>query len=170
MAKLIPAYIIIVLDQFSKLKMKSLYENENFFYDSLLCGILKFRFYENPGLAFGISVGSLGWLLFVITVLITFYILYYLLKSDTLDIYESCALSLILGGAVGNLIDRGLTLFDIFDYNGVIDFIDIGIFTHSFRWPYIFNIADLSVSVGIAIFIFCSFLNSNSDELNNEEA
>ena len=169
MAKLIPAYIVIVLDQFSKLKMKSLHQSGEFFYDPILCGILKFKFYENPGLAFGISVGSLGWLLFIVTVLITFYILYYLLKSDVLSIYESCALSLILGGAVGNLIDRGFALFDLFGYNGVIDFIDIGLFTHSFRWPYIFNIADLSDSMGIAIFIICSFSNSNSDELNDEK-
>ncbi len=169
MAKLIPAYIIVVLDQFSKLKMKSLYESGEFFYDPILGGLLKFKFYENPGLAFGISVGSLGWLLFIITVLITFYILYYLLKTDDFGVYESFALSLILGGAVGNLIDRGFALFNLFGYNGVIDFIDIGVFTHSFRWPYIFNIADLSVSIGILIFITHSFLNSNSDELNNEK-
>jgi len=169
-AKLLPAYIIIVLDQLSKLKMKSLYESGNFFYDSLLGGILKFKFYENPGLAFGIRIGSFGWLLFIITILITIYILYYLLTSDNLDMYESYALSLILGGAIGNLIDRGLSLFNLFGYNGVIDFIDIGIFTNTFRWPYIFNIADLSVSIGIGIFIVCSFLNSDSDELNNEKA
>ena len=167
MRKLAPAYIVILLDQLSKLKIRSLYYSGDFPNEPIFYGILKFKFYENPGLAFGISVGSLGWLLFIITALITSYIFYHLLMGKNFYRYESLALSLILGGAIGNLIDRSFTLFNLFGYNGVIDFIDLG-FGDSFRWPYIFNLADMSVSIGIIIFITCSFFNSKPNELDNE--
>ena len=78
--------------------------------------------------------------------------------------YESLSLSLILGGALGNLLDRAFTLFQIAGYKGVIDFIDIGLKNESaWRW-YIFNIADMSVSIGICLYLLCSYLYSNSNE------
>ena len=80
---------------------------------------------------------------------------------------EILSLNFILGGAIGNLIDRSFTLFNLFDYRGVIDFIDIGI-SGFYRWPYIFNVADMSVTVGIIIFIFSSYLYSNQSNANNE--
>ena len=168
MRKLAPAYIVILLDQLSKLKIRGLhYGPEDFPSGPFFYGILKFKFLENPGLAFGIGVGSLGWLLLIVTVLITSYIFYYLLMGKNFYRYESLALSFILGGAIGNLIDRSFTLFNLFGYNGVIDFIDLG-FGNSFRWPYIFNLADMSVSIGIIIFITCSLFNSKTNELDNE--
>ena len=131
--------------------------------------LLKFTYIENPGLAFGISVGNLGWLLFIVTILITLYIIHYLLFGENLLRCEILALNLILGGAIGNLIDRGFTLLNLFDYKGVIDFIDIGI-GDFYRWPYIFNIADLNVSLGIIIFILCSYFNSKPEDLEDEVA
>ena len=58
-------------------------------------------------------------------------------------------LALILGGAIGNLIDRS-TIFFSEHYQGVVDFIDVGIGTS--RW-YIFNIADSAVTVGILFYL-----------------
>ena len=55
----------------------------------------------------------------------------------------------------------------MFNYGGVIDFIDIGLFENSWRW-YIFNIADLSVSIGILLYIFYSYIYSSLDEIENE--
>ena len=80
---------------------------------------------------------------------------------------ERLSLNFILGGAIGNLIDRGFTLFNLFDYRGVIDFIDLGI-TGIYRWPYIFNVADMSVTIGIIIFIISTYLHNNQ-EVNNYE-
>ena len=57
-------------------------------------------------------------------------------------------LALILGGAIGNLIDRS-SIFFVEHYEGVVDFIDVGIGT--FRW-YTFNIADTAVTVGIILY------------------
>ena len=58
-------------------------------------------------------------------------------------------LALILGGAIGNLIDRS-TIFFSEHYQGVVDFIDVGIGTS--RW-YTFNIADSAVTVGILLYL-----------------
>ena len=58
-------------------------------------------------------------------------------------------LSLILGGAIGNLIDRSAIFFSK-HYEGVVDFIDVGI--GASRW-YTFNIADSAVTVGILLYL-----------------
>ena len=166
MSRLIFAFIVVIIDQFSKLMVKNS-SLTPYIPEEILGNILRFTYIENPGLAFGVSVGNLGWLLFVITVLITLYILYYILFEENLLGCEILALNLILGGAIGNLIDRSFTLLNLFNYKGVIDFIDIGI-GDFYRWPYIFNIADLNVSLGIIIFILCSYSNSKQNELENE--
>ena len=165
MLRILPALIIVTLDQLSKYFIKSsffLFESSSIFGQ-----YLKFTYIENPGLAFGLSVGKLSWVLFLFTLLITIYIGIFLLKNKELMKYEVIALSFILGGAIGNLIDRGFSLFGLFNYNGVIDFINIGLFEQSFRW-YIFNIADLSVSIGIGYYIFCYYFCSRSDSLEHE--
>ncbi len=167
MPKLALAFIVVIIDQFSKLMVK--YSDLTPIPENILGNLLRFTHIENPGLAFGISVGSFSWLLFIITVLITLYIMYYLLFGDNLLKGEALSLNFILGGAIGNLIDRGLTLFNLFDYKGVIDFIDIGI-GDFYRWPYIFNIADLSVTTGITIFILSSYMYSRQNDLEDEIA
>ena len=165
MPRLIFAFIVVIIDQFSKLMVKN--SSLTPIPEEIFANILRFTYIENPGLAFGISVGNLGWLLFVITVLITLYILYYILFEENLLGCEILALNLILGGAIGNLIDRSFTLLNLFNYKGVIDFIDIGI-GDFYRWPYIFNIADLNVSLGIIILILSSY--SKQNELEDEIA
>ena len=165
MKKIIPAFSIVLIDQLSKYIIKSNYTL--FQSQPVIVEYLKFTYIENPGLAFGLSVGSLSWLLFLITLFITIYILRYIVITSELIKYEYIALTFILGGAIGNLIDRGFSLFGLFGYQGVIDFIDIGLFEHSYRW-YIFNIADLSVSIGIGCYIFCSYFCSRSDRLEHD--
>jgi signal peptidase II len=167
MNKLMITFVIVIIDQFSKLMIK--YNLISASPKDILGDFLRFTYVENPGLAFGVSVGSFGWLLFIVTVLITLYIIYYLFSDMTLVRAEILSLNFILGGAIGNLIDRTFTLFNLFDYRGVIDFIDIGL-SNFYRWPYIFNIADMSVTVGIIIFIFSSYLYSNQNNINNETA
>jgi len=167
MNKLMIAFVIVIIDQFSKLMIK--FNLISASPKDILGDFLRFTYIENPGLAFGVSVGSFGWLLFIVTVLITLYIIYYIFSDMTLVRGEMLSLNFILGGAIGNLIDRTFTLFNLFDYRGVIDFIDIGL-SNFYRWPYIFNIADMSVTIGIIIFIFSSYLYSNQNNINNETA
>ena len=74
MKRLILVTVIVFIDQFSKYLIKSNY----FIYESksIIGNLVRFTYIENPGLAFGLSVGKLKWLLFVITLLIAMYIFY----------------------------------------------------------------------------------------------
>ena len=165
MKKIILVFAIIAIDQLSKYLIKSnlfLFESK-----SIMGKYLRFTYIENAGLAFGLPVGKLKGVLFLVTLLIAVYILRYLLINNKLIRYEALSLSFILGGAIGNLIDRGFSLFGLYGYKGVIDFIDIGLFEQSYRW-FIFNVADLSVSIGIGCYIFCSYFCSRPDELEHE--
>jgi len=123
----------------------------------------KITFVENPGLAFGIDVNETSKLfLSIFTLLATIGIYYYLYKSKNEKLIVRIALALILGGAIGNLIDR--TFYGVFYgyapifYGKVVDFFnfdffDFTIFNHTYeRFP-IFNIADSSVTIGVILLL-----------------
>jgi signal peptidase II len=142
---------VVVLDQLSKIWIKNnfaLYESRNIMGD-----FLRFSYVENPGIAFGIRVGNLKVLVTIISIAIASYLAFLLYNSKKFVYIEKLSLSLILGGAIGNLIDRILIYIPNSTYAGVIDFIDIGIVGH--RW-YIFNIADSAVTVGIIFYLVYS--------------
>lgn len=97
----------------------------------------------NPGAAFGLQVGLYSrWVFMALTVaaLIVLWRLY----RDTAPQYShrALALGLVVGGAVGNLVNR------IWVPAGVVDWIDVGIGTR--RWP-AFNVADIGISIGAAL-------------------
>jgi signal peptidase II len=121
----------------------------------------RLTYIENPGMAFGIDVG--GKLFFsIFSVVASIGILFYLYKMRNERLLFRFSLAMILGGAVGNLIDRvfyGVLFNDggLF-YGRVVDFIDVDFFNvnifgyHLSRWP-IFNIADSSVTIGVLILL-----------------
>jgi signal peptidase II len=123
---------------------------------------LRLTYIENPGMAFGIDIG--GKLFFsIFSILASIGILFYLYKARNENIAFRLALAMILGGAVGNLIDRVFygVLFNegpIF-YGRVVDFIDADFFNinvfgyHMTRWP-VFNVADASVTCGVILMLF----------------
>jgi signal peptidase II len=152
----IPSFIVVILDQLTKIWVKnnfSLFESRNIIGD-----FLRFSYVENPGIAFGIRIGNLKVLVTIISIAIATYLAFLLYNSKHLEYLEKFSLSLILGGAVGNLIDRILIYVPNSTYNGVIDFIDVGVSGH--RW-YIFNIADSAVTMGIIIYLFYSTFIEN---------
>lgn len=102
----------------------------------------RLTYVENPGIAFGIRVGN--HLIFtILSVFACIMIVAYLISQWKESFRMKMSLATILGGAVGNLIDRIL-------HQRVVDFIDVGI--HDVRWP-VFNIADSAVVVGMALLI-----------------
>ena len=138
--------IVILLDQISKFIIKNYLEvgevikvTPKFFWLTHV---------QNSGAAFSISFGSflLNKVVFIIVSVVAVLLLIYLnirSKSKT----EKFAFALILGGAIGNLIDRIL-------YGRVTDFLDCDfpdIIMN--RWP-VFNIADSSIVIAIVILIF----------------
>ena len=121
----------------------------------------RLTYIENPGMAFGIDVG--GKLFFsLFSVVASVGILLYLYKMRNERLLFRFSLALILGGAIGNLIDRvfyGVLFNDggLF-YGKVVDFIDVDFFNvnilgyHLSRFP-IFNVADSSVTIGVLILL-----------------
>jgi len=158
----IPSLLVVVLDQLSKIWIKNnftLFESRNIIGD-----FLRFTYVENPGIAFGIRVGSLKEMVTIISITVALYLAFLLYNSKQFVYVEKLSLSLILGGAIGNLIDRILIYIPNSTYAGVIDFIDVGIGTH--RW-YIFNIADSAVTVGIILYLIYSTFFENKQIMNN---
>ncbi len=124
---------------------------------------LKITFVENPGIAFGIDVNNASKLLLsIFSLLASIGIFYYLWKSRHQKLIVRFSLALILGGAIGNLIDR--MFYGVFYgyapvfYGKVVDFFnfdffDFTIFGRAFdRFP-IFNIADSCVTIGVILLI-----------------
>lgn len=102
---------------------------------------------KNKGAAFGLFSGlSNNIFIFISVVAIILIILYMLKTSKRLELLS---LSLILGGAMGNLTDR-------IQIGQVIDFIDF--FVHGWHWP-AFNVADSALSIGIILFILSSIIH-----------
>lgn len=95
---------------------------------------------RNEGAAFGLFKGF-GNITFIIISIIAVIVVIYLLFRDKRDRIN---LSLILGGATGNLIDRII-------YGNVTDFIDL--YAGRFHWP-AFNIADSALTIGISLMFF----------------
>lgn len=154
--------IIILVDQLSKVYIKKFWIENNLFYNyiNIIGDNLRFVFVENPGIAFGIDTSNYSILITFITFLAVVFISFYLLFLVKNNNYERFPIAFILGGAVGNFIDRLLTVINCCDYNGVIDFIDIGI--NNFRW-YTFNVADLSISIGLCIYLYQAYFLKISD-------
>lgn len=108
---------------------------------SVIDGFLSITSHRNAGAAWGMLQGKM--LFFYVVTLVIVGVLLYWIK--TLDFKKErllgIALALILGGAIGNFIDRIL-------YQHVIDFIDVIIFGYDFP---IFNIADSSLTIGVIL-------------------
>ena len=103
----------------------------------------------NYGAAFSFLSDAGGWQrwFFIIFTLIIILVLSYMIVKDKDN--EYIALSFILAGALGNLYDRFLLGY-------VIDFIEIHY--GNFYWP-IFNIADISISIGVILLLYTTFIN-----------
>ena len=135
---------IIALDQWSKWAIKTsfnLYQSKPVIQD-----LLHFTYVTNDGMAFGLSFPGGKHVLLIMTILLTGFIVGFLWKEKNGHPLIKYGLALILGGAIGNLIDRLL-------YGKVVDFLDLMI--GNFHW-YIFNIADSSVTIGMILFIIYS--------------
>ena len=106
-----------------------------------------FTYVTNDGMAFGLSLPGGQWSLTILSIIMTFILVYFFWLERNSHLIIKLSLSLIISGALGNLVDRILV-------GKVIDFMHIKIGTY-WEW-YIFNIADTSVSIGMILFIIHS--------------
>ncbi len=184
MRVLILSGIIVLTDQVSKLFVKGVtlpslgISLDGMPYGSskpLLGNFLRITYIENPGMAFGIDIG--GKLFFsLFSILASVAILFYLYRAREESLGLRISLAMILGGAVGNLIDR--VFYGVFFgtsslfYGRVVDFLDLDFFNVSVlgyrlsRWP-VFNVADAAVTVGVLLLLFFH-RTAEEDEISPE--
>ena len=140
----------------------------------------RITYIENPGMAFGLQIGG-KLFLSIFTIVATLLIVYFIYKNRHERFYIRLALAFILGGAIGNLIDRTFygAIFGyapIF-YGRVVDFFhldipDFKLFGKAFySWP-IFNVADISVTIGFVMILIGykkMFIKKQIPEKSSEE-
>lgn len=144
------------MDQISKLLILNYLEiNQSI----QILNLLNFTFIRNFGIAFSfLNNESLNASLIIVTLVSIICIFLFIniftsIFEKQIPLLERCSMAAILSGGIGNLIDR-------ISYGYVVDFIDI-----SFN-PYVFNLADVYVTIGIMMYLLRSFLFANKDESN----
>ncbi len=145
---LILSFVIIVLDQVSKIYVRFFFENKTHFHSIPVIGdFFRITHTQNPGAAFSFTLGSpfLNRIIFsVISFVVIGILVWLIIKSE--HKLQTVSFSLIIAGAVGNLIDR-IYLGSVTDF---LDF-DFPDFLME-RWP-IFNVADSAICVAIGLYI-----------------
>ncbi len=134
---------IVLIDQFTKYLMS--YNNKLFINKDFL--LFKLDFVKNYGAAFNIFSGSRIFLS-LISIIFSIILIYLIFRKKTLNLFDLYAYSFILGGTIGNGIDR---LYKGF----VVDFINLNII----NFP-VFNIADISINIGFIFLLYNIFKNN----------
>ncbi|MCP4324853.1 MAG: lipoprotein signal peptidase [Alteromonadales bacterium] len=154
--------IMLILDQVTKywtveaLQLHESYEILSFF---------NFTYARNYGAAFSFLGDAGGWQKYLFTTIafaVSAFLLYSLKKNSVNKRWENIAFTLVLSGAIGNVMDRLM-----FGY--VVDFLDFDL--GFYRWP-TFNVADIAIFIGAAMIILDSILHpekTNPEKTNPEK-
>lgn len=144
------AGVIILFDQWTKsLVRANLAVSEIYRPDLWISQYVRIVHWTNYGAAFGIFQ-NLGTVFAVLSFFVSLFIIYYFPQTPRQDFYIRAAMGMLLGGAVGNLIDR-LT------QGYVTDFVSVGGFP-------VFNVADSSISVGVVVLFIGMWLQDRKAE------
>jgi len=133
---------IVLIDQLTKYLI--FYNTKLFINKDFL--LFKLDFVKNYGAAFNIFSGNRVFLS-LISIFFSILLIYLILRKNTVNIYDLYSYSFILGGTIGNGIDR---IFKGF----VIDFINLNFI----NFP-VFNIADISINIGFIFLLYSIFKN-----------
>lgn len=137
---------VVTLDQFSKHKMVALLSEHGTL--SVIPGFFHLTLVYNRGAAFGLFGGiesdTLRFFLLGVSAVVAFVVVVIALIHDLRhSLIGHIAMGLVIGGAIGNLIDR-------VSLGAVVDFLDF--FVGTWHWP-AFNVADIAISVGVSMLI-----------------
>jgi len=139
--------LVFALDQLSK----QFVDASMRLYETIpLLPVFQLTYLRNQGAAFSFLSQAGGWqrwFFIALSVGATVLITYWLKSMDRRKTWEAAAWALVLGGAVGNLLDRVV-------YGYVIDFLDV--FYGDWHWP-AFNVADSAITLGIGMLLIDSF-------------
>ena len=133
---------IVVIDQFTKYLI--FYNHKIFLNRNYL--LFRLDFVKNYGAAFNIFSGSRIFLSFI-SITFSILLIYLIFRKNTLNAFDLYSYSFILGGTIGNGIDRVFKGF-------VVDFINLNII----NFP-VFNIADISINIGFLFLLYSMFKN-----------
>lgn len=140
--------LILIVDIITKqLVIHTMIEHQSI---SIIKNFFSITLAKNTGVAFSFLEGKVP-LIIIMTTIVILIILKYI-KTTNPNKLESICYSLVLGGALGNLIDRII-------YGYVIDFLDFNLFGYPFP---IFNLADTFIVIGIILLIILNIIESRN--------
>ena len=152
MKKIIIVLILFTLDRITKLYLIHLQES-GMDVDFYIFSFLNFYLVWNTGVGFGLMSMEANMYYHILTIFISIinvFLIYYLFKTKNSQAYF---ISLIIGGSLGNLFDR-------IYYYAVPDFIDFHF--ENYHW-FIFNVADIFITIGVIGFIFIEFFTKEKE-------
>ncbi|MBB5354956.1 signal peptidase II [Anoxybacillus mongoliensis] len=139
------AFVVIVIDQWTKwLVVRYMELGESI---PIIENVLYMTSHRNRGAAWGMLQGQF-WLFYVITLVVVVGIVIYIQRLQPTQRLFGIALGLMLGGALGNFIDRVFR-------KEVVDFVHTYIFNYSFP---IFNVADAALTIGVALMFIYTWI------------
>lgn len=134
------ALLVIAVDQLTKwLIVKTMELGESI---EIIANFLYITSHRNKGAAFGILQGQMTFF-YIITTIVVIFLVFYIQKEGMKNRFLGYSLALMLGGAIGNFIDRVFR-------GEVVDFIDMYFFTYDYP---IFNVADSALVIGVIMII-----------------
>ena len=145
----IVAILIVVADQLIKLLVVNTIQGGNDV--SILNGLVKFTYLENRGMAFGMLQNA-RWMFIIFTSIVMIAIVAYMIKTKPQSKFLLISLALVLGGGIGNLIDRIFLGY-------VIDYIQLSFFSP------VCNFADYCITIGTAmLMVFILFFSTDTSD------
>ena len=160
-------FLLVIADHVTKwVAINSLKETGEVYV--FLGNLFRLQYAENTGaflsLGAGLPDGLRRFIMTGVNALILGGLLCYLFAAKKIPLFPACALTLIAGGGIGNLIDR------IFRDGRVVDFMNMGITTGSFSLRTgIFNVADVAIMAGLFLIILHELLNIRKRDVKESE-
>ena len=161
---------VVLLDQVSKMLVVAFLDRETPLV--IIEGIFRFKYSENRGAAFG-SFDEHRWVFMIASIVGIVGLCIYLFVFKPKSKLACTSISMIVGGGIGNMIDRTLRTGEIFEGEKVVvDFIDFYAFPKI--WNAIFNVADSFVCIGAGLLILWCILSmieeSKAEKLAKKQA
>jgi len=149
------ALFVIVMDQLTKAWVLGSADVSDpamipsgYLFAEMIPGILNITMVRNTGVSFGLfGGGEARWALSVFSIVVAGALAWWALKAERRTLVA--AIGLVIGGAIGNAIDR-------IQYGYVVDFID---FSGTGVFPWVFNIADSAITIGVLLLIIDSVMS-----------
>ena len=145
------AFLVVVLDQLTKAWVLSGLDLREMGRVEVWPPIFNLTWVENRGVSFGLfGDGSARWMLSLFSIIVAGVLGWWALQADRRLLIT--AIGLVMGGAIGNVIDR-------IRFGFVVDFLD---FSGTRVFPWVFNLADSAITIGVILLILDSLLSERA--------